>query len=68
MPTPPSLSPGSREFWRYVDRISKPLLLIHGDQDKIIPVEASRKTFEKAKSKIKILKIYPGKGHHQSMR
>jgi alpha-beta hydrolase superfamily lysophospholipase len=53
----------SREFWRYVYRISKPLLLIHGDQDNIIPLEASRKTFEKARSKIKILKIYPGKGH-----
>ncbi|MEM4880075.1 MAG: alpha/beta hydrolase [Desulfurococcaceae archaeon] len=53
----------SREFWKYVDKIRKPVLLIHGDEDNIIPVEASRRTYEKLGTSNKALKIYTGKGH-----
>lgn len=53
----------SREFWKYVDRIRKPVLLIHGDEDDVIPIEASKQTYNKLRTSIKVLKIYAGKGH-----
>lgn len=53
----------SKEFWRYVDRIETPILLLHGSEDKIVPPEASRKVFELVKCKIKNIKIYDGLYH-----
>ncbi len=53
----------SREFWKYVDRIHKPVLLIHGDEDNVIPIEASKQTYNKLRTSVKVLKIYTGKGH-----
>ncbi|MEM1644728.1 MAG: alpha/beta hydrolase [Ignisphaera sp.] len=53
----------SREFWKYVDKIRKPVLLIHGDEDNIIPVEASKRTYDELRTSNKVLKIYTGKGH-----
>jgi alpha-beta hydrolase superfamily lysophospholipase len=35
----------SREFWKYAKNIRIPLLLVHGEKDDIIPVEASRKAY-----------------------
>jgi uncharacterized protein len=48
-----------------LDKISKvkvPLLLIHGDQDPIAPVEMARRLFERAK-KPKMLQVMYGGGH-----
>lgn len=53
----------SREFWKYVDKIRKPVLLIHGDEDNIIPVEASKQAYDKLRTSSKVLKVYTGKGH-----
>ncbi|MEM0026813.1 MAG: alpha/beta hydrolase [Ignisphaera sp.] len=53
----------SREFWKYVDRIRIPVLLIHGSEDDVIPIEASKQTYSKLRTNIKALKIYEGKGH-----
>jgi dipeptidyl aminopeptidase/acylaminoacyl peptidase len=48
---------------RWIDRISpRPLLLIHGDKDDLVPVEHARKLFEKA-GQPKELVIIPGAGH-----
>ncbi|MEM0005677.1 MAG: alpha/beta hydrolase [Ignisphaera sp.] len=53
----------SREFWRYVERIQIPTLLIHGEKDNIIPIEASRRTYSRLKTLKKELIVYPECGH-----
>jgi dipeptidyl aminopeptidase/acylaminoacyl peptidase len=48
---------------RWIDKISpRPLLLIHGDKDDLVPVEHAHKLFEKAGEPKKLVKI-PGTGH-----
>lgn len=48
---------------RWIDKISpRPLLLIHGDKDNLVPVEHARKLYEKA-GEPKELVIIPGAGH-----
>ncbi|MGD0353796.1 MAG: alpha/beta fold hydrolase [Dehalococcoidia bacterium] len=48
---------------RWIDKISpRPLLLIHGDKDDLVPVEHAHKLFEKAGEPKKLL-IIPGAGH-----
>lgn len=49
----------SKEIWKYIDRIDKPVMLLHGGKDMVVPSEASTKAYEKIKSRIKELKIYP---------
>jgi fermentation-respiration switch protein FrsA (DUF1100 family) len=52
----------------YVDKISpRPVFIIHGDNDHIIPVEMSDKLFEKAKEP-KTLWIIKGAGHLECRR
>jgi fermentation-respiration switch protein FrsA (DUF1100 family) len=47
----------------YVDKISpKPLLLVHGDQDEVVPVAHAEKLFGKA-GQPKELVMLPGAGH-----
>ena len=47
----------------YIDKISpRPLLLIHGDEDDLVPVEHAHKLYEKA-AEPKELFIVPGAGH-----
>jgi len=48
---------------KWIDKISpRPLLLIHGEKDDLVPVEHARKLFEKA-GEPKNLVIIPGAGH-----
>jgi dipeptidyl aminopeptidase/acylaminoacyl peptidase len=48
---------------KWIDKISpRPLLLIHGDQDDLVPVEHIHKLFEKA-GEPKELVVIPGAGH-----
>jgi len=48
---------------RCIDKISpRPLLLIHGDKDDLVPIEHAHKLYEKA-GKPKGLVILPGAGH-----
>jgi dipeptidyl aminopeptidase/acylaminoacyl peptidase len=65
--------PKSREKWLdgfnsvkpldYIDKISpRPLLLMHGDQDEVVPVQHARLLFEKAGDPKELL-IFPGGGH-----
>ncbi|MGA7677918.1 MAG: alpha/beta fold hydrolase [Dehalococcoidia bacterium] len=47
----------------WIDRISpRPLLLIHGDKDDLVPVEHAHKLYEKAGGPKKLV-IIPGAGH-----
>lgn len=45
-----------------IDKINQPLLMIHGDQDKVVPHHHSEKIFAKANEPKKLI-IYPGAGH-----
>ena len=48
---------------RWIDRISpRPILLIHGDKDDLVPVEHAYKLYEKAGESKKIV-VIPGAGH-----
>jgi len=69
--------PPSVEEWRkgfetitpidWVDRISpRPLLLVHGDADELIPLEHARRLYQKAKEP-KELKIIPGAMHRMRL-
>jgi dipeptidyl aminopeptidase/acylaminoacyl peptidase len=65
---PPSMEEWQRGFEtispiEWVDRISpRPLLLVHGDADELIPLEHARRLYQKAKEP-KELKIIPGAKH-----
>jgi len=65
---PPSIEEWQRGFEtispiEWIDRISpRPLLLVHGDADELIPLEHARRLYQKAKEP-KELKIIPGAKH-----
>jgi alpha/beta superfamily hydrolase len=65
---PPSIEEWERGFEtvapiHWVDKISpRPLLLVHGDADELIPLEHARRLYQKAKEP-KELKIIPGARH-----
>jgi uncharacterized protein len=65
---PPSIEEWRRGFETitpldWIDRISpRPLLLVHGDADEVIPLEHARRLYRKAKEP-KELKIIPGAKH-----
>jgi dipeptidyl aminopeptidase/acylaminoacyl peptidase len=65
---PPSIEEWQRGFEtvtpiNWVDKISpRPLLLVHGDADELIPLEHAHKLYQKAKEP-KELKIIPGAKH-----
>jgi alpha/beta superfamily hydrolase len=51
----------------WVDKISpRPLLLVHGDADELIPLEHARRLYQKAKQP-KELRIIPGAGHRMRL-
>lgn len=47
----------------YIERIEMPLLVVHGDQDQIIPIEIGKKLFDKAKDPKTFVAI-PGARHN----
>jgi dipeptidyl aminopeptidase/acylaminoacyl peptidase len=65
---PPSIEEWQRGFEtvspiNWVDRISpRPLLLVHGDADELIPLEHAHRLYQKAKEP-KELKVIPGARH-----
>lgn len=44
-----------------------PIMFIHGEKDKLISCDHSRKLYENAKSEKKVLKIVPGAGHAMAL-
>ncbi len=47
-----------------IGKVKMPLLIAHGDEDKLIPIEGSRELFRKAPSSDKLLKEFHG-GYHE---
>lgn len=47
----------------HLDEISAPLLIVHGEDDNLVPLSSSRKLLAGAGSRDKTLKTYPGVGH-----
>lgn len=54
---------GSKTVWRYLPQINIPILMMHGEADKVVPKEATVKAFEMINSNDKQLKIYPKMYH-----
>lgn len=48
---------------RRIAHLNAPLLVLHGEKDKTVPVEQGKKIFETAASTDKTLKLYPEGGH-----
>jgi alpha-beta hydrolase superfamily lysophospholipase len=44
-------------------KISLPLSIVHGSEDKLVEPDASQMLFDKVSSKDKTIKIYPGYFH-----
>ncbi len=69
---PPSIEEWQKGFEtvtpiNWVDRISpRPLLLVHGDADELVPVEHARRLYKKAEEP-KELKIIPGAQHRMRL-
>jgi alpha/beta superfamily hydrolase len=69
---PPSIEDWQKGFdaitpINWIDKISpRPLLLVHGDADELIPLEHAQKLYQKAKEP-KELKITPGAGHRMRL-
>lgn len=49
--------------WKNVERLNVPVLMLHGSEDKIVPVEASKEFFDLVKVADKELKIFNGFYH-----
>lgn len=49
----------------YIDRINTPILIIHGDKDKIVPLKDAHLLYEKAKEP-KFIWIVKNTGHHEA--
>jgi alpha-beta hydrolase superfamily lysophospholipase len=61
--TAAGLVEGIHTIWRDVDRLTMPLLVLHGSADRLTAPAGSRMLVERAPSKQKILKIYEGFYH-----
>lgn len=48
----------------HISQVMQPMLIIHGENDKVIPIEFGRQLFEQAGSAKKLFYEVPGKGHH----
>jgi alpha-beta hydrolase superfamily lysophospholipase len=53
----------SKEVWKFAGGISISALILHGEEDKIVPVEASQRLYNSISSKDKRLVIYNGMKH-----
>ncbi|XP_015930038.1 monoglyceride lipase [Parasteatoda tepidariorum] len=58
-----ALIEGAEEITKRTEEVQVPFLLFHGDDDKICHVNGSANFHEKAQSKDKTFKVYPG-GYH----
>lgn len=53
----------SRRVWRHVEKVNVPALILHGANNKIVPVEASKRLYNALKIQDKALKVYPHMRH-----
>jgi fermentation-respiration switch protein FrsA (DUF1100 family) len=56
--------PTARFVEQYIERHNRPLLVIHGDADTIIPYAAGKRVFDKARTVRKTLVTIPGADHN----
>lgn len=50
------------ETMNYIGKVKEPLLILHGEEDEIVPVSMGRAIYEAA-NQPKTLKVFPGAGH-----
>ncbi|MGC8609291.1 MAG: lysophospholipase [Thermoplasmata archaeon] len=53
----------SKSIWKNLHKIDSPILMLHGGEDKIVPVEATEEAYRIISSKDKSKKIYKGMFH-----
>lgn len=53
---------------RKVARVAVPTLVIHGDRDRVIPIELGRKLYEASPAAVKRFKVVAGAGHNNLTR
>lgn len=63
MGTATTIINSGRHIRSVAHEITRPILLVHGEEDKIAPATGSQVMYEKAASADKTLKIYPGMRH-----
>jgi uncharacterized protein len=49
-----------------MDKIQTPVLMIHGEEDALVPAEMSRELFEAKTSGVREIRVFPGAGHAQA--
>jgi fermentation-respiration switch protein FrsA (DUF1100 family) len=49
-----------------MDKIQTPVLLVHGEEDALVPAEMSRELFEAKTSGVREIRVFPGAGHAQA--
>ena len=54
---------GSKEIWKYLPQIDAPMLMMHGELDRVVHKEATEKAFGLISSRDKQLAIYKGLYH-----
>jgi len=52
------------ESSKALSRMDMPLLVVHGDSDRLVPLKLAKKMFEAAGSDRKQIRVLPGKGHN----
>ncbi|MBV8994922.1 MAG: alpha/beta hydrolase [Pseudonocardiales bacterium] len=62
-PLPRSLIPDAYPTIRRIGRLEMPVLVLHGDRDRIVPLSQGRKLFEAAREP-KQLHVFSGLGHN----
>jgi uncharacterized protein len=67
LPLPGDLSPLEEEYLRLVSRIDLPSLVIHGDQDRLVPLKQGKDVYEALGSKQKELVVIPRADHNNIM-
>ena len=54
----------TREIDVHMERLSLPLLIMHGTEDRVVDVRGSRQLYARAQSSDRTLKLYDGLYHH----
>ncbi|MEM1638464.1 MAG: alpha/beta hydrolase [Desulfurococcaceae archaeon] len=53
----------SKRVWKYIENINVPVLIMHGEKDRVVPVEASKRLYNALKVEDKQLVIFPEMKH-----
>ncbi len=67
LPLPGDLSPLEEEYRHLVSKIDLPSLVIHGDQDRLVPLKQGKDLYEALGSKQKELVVIPRADHNNIM-